>query len=449
MRFCEKPFRFVYIESSGKIHLCPWMNSEPIGFIHDGLESVWHSETARKVRRSILDGSFSLCRKEICPKLMNNSLPDIPEQTLEEATLSFPDMFSLAYDFRCNLSCPSCRKQAIIKVEPQVQKLFDKIYEEISPHLNNAHTLSMSGHGDPFFSKDCMKILENMRPIHSDIKIMFETHGTCFTPTIWKRIQHLSKCDITMIVSIDSFNPNVYAKLRRDGNFLQLQKNLHFMSHLRQEGVINNLVSVMVVQDLNFMEIPSFVKTCFDFGFDRVQLENIYSWGTMDEKEYFSKDLLNPKHPQHEFFKEIRDEVLKDPRVLCYAGSTARIPVEFVITGQSRLAIMDISSTDVVNEHEGFSTLLAAVRNRDYIFVVDDKGRYKGMFAYQDVIGNSSNKQAISQKITTLCKDYRVIDATDIARIFSSAEQLSISKQPVFPVISTEGKLVAKLLVSF
>ncbi|GHU36711.1 hypothetical protein AGMMS50256_33700 [Betaproteobacteria bacterium] len=450
MKFCDKPFREIYVDSGGQIHFCPWMNSKPIGYITEGLETVWNGEAAQKIRRSILDSSYRYCRKDVCPFLTNDDLPNVSGKTLEEATLPFPDRFNLAYDYQCNLSCPSCRPKPIIRVWPEVLGMFEKAYQELAPHLNNLRHLSITGHGDPFFSKDCMRILENLHPERTGAEIFLETNGTCFVPKVWKRIEHLAKFHIIMRVSIDSFNPHVYAKLRRGGNFAQLQKNLRFMSELRHSGHIKRLESVMVVQDLNFMEIPAFAETCFNLGVDSVHLENIYSWGTMDEKTYFEKDLLNPRHPQHEFFNELRDEVLKDPRVHCWAGKTNRIPVEFFVTGQSRLAISEIAETDIVDEHVDFSALLTAVRNRDYIFVVGGQGIYRGMLTYREVIKSIKNEQAILMQAGELCHFGHVVAETDLARILSKKDSFLADSdmQPVTPIVAADGKLIAKLLVS-
>ena len=261
MKYCDKPFREIYVDSGGQIHFCSWLNSKPIGYITEGLEKVWNGEAAQEIRRSILDGSYRYCRKEVCPSLMNNTLPDVSDKTLEEFILPFPDRFNLAYDYQCNLSCPSCRPKPIIRVWSEVREMFEKAYLELAPHLNNLHYLNVTGHGDPFFSKDCMRLLENLRPERPDAKISFETNGTCFVPKIWKRIEHLAKSHIIMRVSIDSFNPHVYARLRRGGNFRQLQKNLRFMSELRRSGHLNRLEAIMVVQELNFVEMPAFTET--------------------------------------------------------------------------------------------------------------------------------------------------------------------------------------------
>jgi wyosine [tRNA(Phe)-imidazoG37] synthetase (radical SAM superfamily) len=446
-------FHGFYIDSGGQVHLCSWMNSSPIGYVTDGVEKIWHGEAAKTLRRSVLDGSFRYCRREVCPYLMNGTLPEIPEQTLKALTPDFPDDFWIAYDYQCNLSCPSCRRKAIIQAWPEVQKLFDDIYAELAPYLDGLRRLNITGHGDPFFSKNCMRILKNFRPKRPDAEIFFETNGTCFVPKVWEQIAHLSDFTIGMNVSIDSFNPHVYAKLRRGGNFRQLEKNLRFMSELRRKNAIDHLAAVLVVQDINFMEMPSFVQRCFDLGFDKVQLENIYSWGVMNEKEYFARDLLNPRHPQHEFFCELREEVLKDPRVVCWAGKTSRIPVEYFVTGQSRLAISEIAETDTVGAQADFSVLLTSIRNRDYIFVVDEAGDYRGMLTYQEVIGFIKKPEAVQKKAGDLCsKGPRILKETDLVRIFDRQAEFfpnhgAASPQTVFPVLS-HGKLVAKLSVA-
>jgi hypothetical protein len=171
----------------------------------------------------------------------------------------------------------------------------------------------------------------------------------------------------------------------------------------------------------------------------------------MNEKEYFTRDLLNPRHPQHKFFRELRAEVLKDPRVFCWSGNTSRIPVEFAVTGQSRLAISEISPTDVVDENADFNTLLTAVRNRDYIFVVDAKKHYRGMLTYREVIKSIRDEEAVRKKAGALCKKRRVIMETDLSRILAQKDALlsdALDEQGgIFAVLSPDGELLAKLAV--
>ena len=445
MRYCHFPFRHIYVDFMGQIRLCGWNNGAPVGYITDGLEKVWHSEAANEVRRAILDGSFSRCRKNVCPHIMNNTLPEIEASTLENLTYPFPDHFSLCYDYICNLACPSCRKDFIYG-SPRAQEFFNNVYAELKPHLNDLLFLDIGGHGDPIFSKHSLHLLENLRPERANAQIIIETNGTLFTPAIWKKIEHLGAFNLTVIVSVESLNPYVYAKLRRGGNFDALHKNLRFMSELRQKGLIKKLNAVMVVQELNFMEMPLFAKYCTDLHFDGVDFENLYSWGTFTEKEYFFKNLLNPSHPQNEFFKELLAEVKKDKRVRCWAGDTNRNASRCVVIGASQCAVSEITPEDTVDAHAKFSTLADAIYNREYIFVQKD-GMYHGMLMYGDFQKQMGYAQCSSQSAEELCnKGYTVISDKSISDIFAEKETFINSCQYVFPIVYN-GKLRAKLLI--
>ena len=58
---------------------------EDIGNIHDSsISEILNSDTAKNIRASILDGSFSYCNKKTCPRLQNvDALPKREDITQE------------------------------------------------------------------------------------------------------------------------------------------------------------------------------------------------------------------------------------------------------------------------------------------------------------------------------------------------------------------------------
>lgn len=439
----------MYIDFRGQTRLCGWTNGAPIGYVtQEGVEKLWNSEAAKAVRQGGIDGTFSRCRREMCPLLHNDLLPEIPDATMEELTTPYPEEISLGYDYRCNLACPSCRKD-FIHGSPNADAFFDEMYDTLVPYLDNAKHLMFGAHNEAFYGEHVMRILSNLRPKHPDLRLSFCTNGLLFTPSLWKRIEHLGKYHIHMDVSIDSINPDVYAQLRRGGKFSQLEKNLRFMAELRREKVINFMGAVMVVQDLNFMEIPHFTKYCLELGFDQVNLESIYDWGTLTEKEYYFKNLLNPQHPNHKLFRKLADEARKDKRVLLWTGDANKPDSYSVVLGQSRLAVVDVAPNDVVDADIPFSALGDAIYNKGYVFVIEG-GEYRGMIRYADFHAYNSSADCVPCTAEALCcPEMKTISQTDIGAIFADKESLLASKdcQSVYPVLDG-NRLVAKLLIA-
>ena len=69
MKFCDRPFTFAYLAPDGEVWPCSWMHYVMGNLYEQNLDEIWHGEAAQKARETILDGSFSYCRKIACPFL--------------------------------------------------------------------------------------------------------------------------------------------------------------------------------------------------------------------------------------------------------------------------------------------------------------------------------------------------------------------------------------------
>ena len=77
-RFCDRPWTFLEVQEKALYNCCPrWVNHNKIGKITPELDFAkeWNSERSKAFRRSILDGSFSMCSREECPMIQNKTLP--------------------------------------------------------------------------------------------------------------------------------------------------------------------------------------------------------------------------------------------------------------------------------------------------------------------------------------------------------------------------------------
>ena len=132
---CVQPFKHIEFFKDHATMCCPtWLETqlwydknEDGSFNYD----VWKSETAQKIRQSILDGSYSHCSKTACPHLstlINTGVPSgffIPKNELpytmhdgfviDDKNISTgPGSINFTYDDSCNLRCPSCRLQVFM-----------------------------------------------------------------------------------------------------------------------------------------------------------------------------------------------------------------------------------------------------------------------------------------------------------------------------------------------
>ena len=125
--FCSQPFtRYEILGGGGdrgEVFSCcqSWITKSLGNMSERPVADVWNSRAAQKIRRSILDGSFKYCRRDVCPYLQRIDGPvqrieDVKDERLLEiiqkelTIVPFgPSDIICCFDQSCNLSCPSCR----------------------------------------------------------------------------------------------------------------------------------------------------------------------------------------------------------------------------------------------------------------------------------------------------------------------------------------------------
>lgn len=312
MKYCNRPFEHMYVLPDGRVKICGWTDGTVGNLIEQSVDEIWHGEKAERQREAIKNGSFSYCRKMSCPYLENDSLPDLDIDEFEKKTqvLDAPIDFSVACDYVCNHSCPSCREKIFVGSDEYTKNVTIMI-DKLLPYLEKADYVLTDGNGDAFASPSIMRMLQNLHPSERKTRIGIETNGVLFDEEHWEKIKHLGEHHLTVTVTPNSFVPGTFKYLNGGHNtYDKIIHNLYFMKSLREQGIINDLNISIVVQDRNFMELPDFAKRCIeDFGADQVVVKPLYHWFGLSEDLYWHKDILNPMHPYHKEYME----VLKHP----------------------------------------------------------------------------------------------------------------------------------------
>ena len=333
--FCTKPFKWFEVfswQQIGVVHLCcaGWLEMSIGNLLHQSVDEIWNSLNAHKIRRSILDGSFKYCNRDLCPYLKTITGPvlrykDIKDKELKEVIdeeltiLPYgPKAINCSYDRSCNLYCPSCRDHIFIETQNKIQilKIQDKIHKEA---LKGVHLLYIAGTGDPFGSPYNRKWLQTMkRDDMPNLKEIFlQTNAQLWTKKLWNTIpKDIRKLVKTTEISIDAASPETYAINRRGGNFEKLIENLKFISKLRKHGPIKTMRISMIVQENNFLEMPEFVRLGKSLNVDTVFFNQLVNWGTYSDEEFESRAIHFPEHPRNsEFVDLLKDKIFKEPIV--------------------------------------------------------------------------------------------------------------------------------------
>jgi MoaA/NifB/PqqE/SkfB family radical SAM enzyme len=321
---CTKPFNSLEVHYRGECYICcPEWNNNSIGNIYqNSIDEIWNSPKAIEIRQSINDGSFKYCNHKTCPFIQAQDLP-LKEKDVSLTPLEKPNYLMLNYDRSCNLSCPSCRTEKIMSLPGSPQyEMAEKITKTIDTffikNLEDSYLkINITGSGDPFASVIYKKFLESIDgKKHPRLLIDLQTNALLLNEDNWNNLKNIHSNINDLFISVDAATEQTYKIVRRLGNFNQLLKNLHFISNLRKQRKINLLQARFVVQDLNFSEIPSFIKLFLKLRFDVIEFSKMINWSTYSPQDFFNQCPWEKSHRNHlQFQKVLTSPILGHRRV--------------------------------------------------------------------------------------------------------------------------------------
>jgi hypothetical protein len=331
---CVQPFKHIEFFKDHATMCCPtWLETqlwydknEDGSFNYD----VWKSETAQKIRQSILDGTYSHCSKTACPHLstlINTGVPSgffIPKNELpytmhdgfviDDKNISTgPGSINFTYDDSCNLRCPSCRFQIFMAKPDEIIEI-DNITNFIkTKYSKHARKLAITGSGDPWASKSFRKFLFEFDPeLWPNLDdIYLTTNANLFTEENWNKIKTAHPYVKSVEISIDAATKDTYEnKVRLNGNWDVLMKNLEFISTI---PTIRNLRCSFVTQLDNYKEMREFAELIYSKFKDRIEtFENkqatlvyfgkIYQWNHMTTEIFNKKAVWETSHEKYNDF---------------------------------------------------------------------------------------------------------------------------------------------------
>lgn len=327
-RICKEPFKRFDVGPSGETLLCcgHWLPM-PIGNIMtQEVGDVLNSHAARKIRASMLDGSFKYCNHLECSALIQGYLPrkqDVTDPVLRRAidtgelNVDKVEQMLFAFDQSCNLSCPSCRVERIIE-KPAIRDVKTEVVtRRLMPLLAGMKLLDINPAGEVFSSKPSRRILEMVnRQDCPDLVIDIISNGTLFTEKEWANLPNLKGMVRAVRVSTDGATKPTFEKLRRLASWEVFVKNMEFLGDLRARGEIAQLKMSFTYQLDNFREMKAFVALGQRFNADFVIFERLQNLGAYSWDEFRSKAVHLSEHELHnEFLAVIRDPVFGNAMV--------------------------------------------------------------------------------------------------------------------------------------
>lgn len=314
---CHSMLNHLDLGPHGMVHnCCATFLDAPIGnLVAQDIDAIWQSKRQRVFCVSALNKTFTFCKKNLCPVLINrkrNKYIEIYQDQCYAEPKRKPEAVNIAIDFSCNLYCETCRKQLRIasgQDKNEINMLTDKILNQIIPFTK---FIMMAGNGEVFLSQAYEKIWSSRQGKDCEF-FQILSNGVLFTEKKWELLMDGRSSDILFCVSIDAATEKTYRKIRRGGNWQVLSENMEFISKLRQQGQIKYLRMNFVVQKENYQEIPAFIEWGKQLQADRILFTKIINWGTYTDEEFSEISMVDAKgKPKKELQKILNMPICQD-----------------------------------------------------------------------------------------------------------------------------------------
>lgn len=404
MKLCERGLNFIQVSDDyGLIRICTWTKDAEVGNLLDStFDEVWNGEKARRMRSRLANEDYSLCILDDCPYLSNNTIND---HLIEiEELPAYPNFLSLSYDNICNYNCTTCNMHERYansdhyKMQERFAKIEDKI-REVLPHIKE---ISANGQGEVFASPNIIKLLSEWKPLApaKECKASLETNGSLFDEEHWKQIENLGQYNLSVSVTVMSFDEYTYQQLSGVRYPIsRIENNLRFIKSLREKGIINYLELATVVQERNFRQLPDFTRRCIEeFGADEVRLRYFLPWGKYSADIEWFADVRNPYHPYNKEFLEImKNPIFKHPKVNDWSGGRGSLLGEHPYKKKYDKALAKLKILDMyIHDRTQFAEKLKGVVSNDKPIVVYGVGEI-GRLILDQLAGNYTDICALDR----------------------------------------------------
>ena len=296
---CPRPYDTILIDKQGSCFACECQSWLPqsvgnlqVRTLH---EIINHSDMRKMLQATIDDGTYRFCNEHQCSYLRSNAVLDDRPNRIQH--------LRLAIDDSCNLRCPSCRKAMIFHKEGSAYNLGVRLADRVNDWLHdNTHPIQVhiGSDGDPFASHVYRHFMEQT-PERENIKYSILTNGLMFkefhtrVPNVIRNLKELG-------VSIDGASKGTYEKLRLGGRWDKILQGLECMAEQKRKHGFRFILHFVVQRD-NYHEMEAIIDLGEQYGADRVWLNKIEDWGTMDD--FRSQDIWGSTDYQNRLEKVI------------------------------------------------------------------------------------------------------------------------------------------------
>lgn len=248
----------LYLHSSGKVYPCGFIQGrEDIGNIKESsMRDIWHGERATSFRTSHQQGQSSICTemqgKYNCHLLHNHINPERNDSKIRR--------LDIMIDSFCNLICIMCTNRSEENRGFTSERFWKELEETILPDVEEIELVG----GEPFVVKDTYRLIDLVMKVKPSIRWCFVTNGHFdFDRLLKNKLENLNI--YSAAVSIDSFDPERFKKIRVNGDLNKALDTLDKIKKIRDSKNFHLTCNFLIQRD-NYDEILTAINFCKEKG---------------------------------------------------------------------------------------------------------------------------------------------------------------------------------------
>lgn len=269
---CHAPFTSLNFDQLGRCRVCCYNWQAVLGTWPEmSVAEMWEGAQATALRRSFMEGTHSLgcdlCFDQLRARNFGGTLMKgfdrlaLTKGYVAELRPHAPRVIEFELSNTCNLECIQCQGKwsSMIRrnrehLPPLPASYDERFVEQLEPYLPHLLEARFLG-GEPMLIRLYHLIWERLRLVNPNVAITITTNGTEIPD---RAFDALSELRAYICLSIDSLDPENYARIRKHGSLDAVLANFERWSAYTRERGTSVSISVCPMT-YNWRDLPAFL----------------------------------------------------------------------------------------------------------------------------------------------------------------------------------------------